>query len=225
MRCPLAVLVLLSAAVPAYAQDPVKVDPQHHKVEIENAHVRVLRITLGPGDKTPPHDHPASMAIFLTDARNRLSPAGGAVDESPRKRGDVVAVPGGKHTVENIGSERMEIVLVELKNPPMKQGKAVARDAATLDPKHYTVVAENDRARALRINYGPKEKSVMHDHPANVAVFLTGTKVMMHLPDGKSAEAAVERGGVQFSEAQSHQPETSSEGVQAVVVELKLAAR
>ena len=50
---------------------------------------------------------------------------------------------------------------------------ASAQDAAKVDPKHYKVELENDQVRVLRISYGPGEKSVMHSHPANVAVFLT----------------------------------------------------
>ena len=38
------VAVLLLARV-GLAQDPVKVDPKHHKVEFEDNQVRVLRIT------------------------------------------------------------------------------------------------------------------------------------------------------------------------------------
>ena len=34
-------LFLFACAIPALAQDPVKVDPQHYKVEFENANVRV----------------------------------------------------------------------------------------------------------------------------------------------------------------------------------------
>ncbi len=48
-----------------------------------------------------------------------------------------------------------------------------AQDAAKVDPKHYTVVSENDEVRILKVHYGPHEKSVMHSHPATVAVFLT----------------------------------------------------
>ena len=39
-------LGLLTASV--FAQDAVKVDPQHYKVEFENDQVRVLRIHYGP---------------------------------------------------------------------------------------------------------------------------------------------------------------------------------
>lgn len=52
-------VALVGLSSPAVAQDPVKVGPAHHKVELENAQVRVLRVTLEPGAKTPVHEHPA----------------------------------------------------------------------------------------------------------------------------------------------------------------------
>lgn len=224
MRSMVAVLTWLAFATPAFSQDPVTVDPRHHKVEIDNAHVRVLRITLAPGEETPPHDHPAGMAIYLTDAQSRISPVGAEVNEAPRRRGEVLAVTATKHTVENIGKAPSEVVFVEFKNPPMKAWSAGVRDAVKLDPKHYTVVAENDHARALRVRYGPNEESVMHDHPANVAVFLSAGNVMMTTPDGKTADLPARRGAVQFSDGETHLPTSSSDGIEVIVVELKTGA-
>ena len=48
-------LFLFACAIPALAQDPVKVDPQHYKVEFENANVRVLRVKVGAGEKSMRH--------------------------------------------------------------------------------------------------------------------------------------------------------------------------
>jgi glycine betaine/choline ABC-type transport system substrate-binding protein len=41
----------------------------------------------------------------------------------------------------------------------------------------YRVTFENDQVRLLRINYGPNEKSVMHEHPNSIAVFLTDGRI------------------------------------------------
>ena len=112
------VAVVLWMAVPALAQDPVKVDPAHHKVEFENDQVRVLRVTIAPGEKTPVHEHPAIVGVFLTDAKNRVTPVGGAPDETPRKAGQAIHVPAVKHVVENIGTNKVEIIVVELKGKP-----------------------------------------------------------------------------------------------------------
>jgi len=51
-----------------------------------------------------------------------------------------------------------------------------AQDATKVDAKHYTVLSENDQVRILKVHYGAHEKSVMHSHPATVAVFLTDAK-------------------------------------------------
>ena len=111
----MSVAALLFLALPALAQDPVKVDPAHHKVEMENEHVRVLRVTVPAGEKTAVHDHPAIVAVFLNDARMRVTPVGGKPDETPRKAGTTNALPAVKHVVENLGTTTAEIIVVELK--------------------------------------------------------------------------------------------------------------
>src|SRR5947208_4943442 len=55
------------------AEDPVKVDAKHYKVEVENKQVRVLRITYGPQEKTAMHGHPAGAVVFLTGSTFRFA--------------------------------------------------------------------------------------------------------------------------------------------------------
>jgi hypothetical protein len=40
---------------------------ESEKVEIENQWVRVLRVMQAPHDKSPMHEHPASVVVYLTD--------------------------------------------------------------------------------------------------------------------------------------------------------------
>ncbi len=54
-------------------QDPVKADPKHYKVELENDRVRVLRISYGPREKSVMHTHPDGIAVFLTENRARFT--------------------------------------------------------------------------------------------------------------------------------------------------------
>jgi polyisoprenoid-binding protein YceI len=44
-------LALFALSAPAMAQDAVKVDPKHYKVEFENDKIRVLRVNYGPHEK------------------------------------------------------------------------------------------------------------------------------------------------------------------------------
>ena len=98
----------------------------------------------------------------------------------------------------------------------------MAEDPVKVDPKHYTVVSENAQVRILRVHYGPHEKSVMHSHPAAVAVFLSGGSGKFAFPDGKTQDFTLKAGDVMYSAATTHLPEnTSDQAFDVIVVELK----
>ena len=97
-----------------------------------------------------------------------------------------------------------------------------AQDAVKTDPKHYSVVSENDQVRILKVHYGPHEKSVMHSHPNSVAVMLTDMKAEFTLPDGKKQNMTAKTGDAQYTPAQVHLPENTGEkGMDLILVELK----
>ncbi len=97
-----------------------------------------------------------------------------------------------------------------------------AQDAVKMDPKHYSVVSENDQVRILRVHYGPHEMSVMHSHPASVAVFLTDFTGQFTLPDGKKQALSSKAGEAQFTPAGTHLPENAGDkAMELILVELK----
>lgn len=100
---------------------------------------------------------------------------------------------------------------------------ARAQDPVKVDAKHYKVMLENDQVRVLRIHYNPKEKSVMHEHPASVVVFLTTSKAKFTLPDGTTVtDGGGKAGALRYTEAGKHLPEDiGTTPVEAVLVELK----
>jgi quercetin dioxygenase-like cupin family protein len=99
-----------------------------------------------------------------------------------------------------------------------------AQDAAKVDPKHYTVMSENDQVRILKVHYGPHEKTVMHSHPNSVAVFLTDSKVQFTDAAGKKTDMAAKAGDAQASPGGTHLPENVTDaGMDLILVELKAA--
>jgi quercetin dioxygenase-like cupin family protein len=120
----LAVLLVL-VSLSALAQDPVKVDSKHYKVEQENNQVRVLRIHYGAGEKSVMHEHPASVAVFLTDGDSKFTLPDGKTIESHFQAGQVQWEAAGKHLPENTGDKPFDLVLVELKGH-----KAAAKPAS-----------------------------------------------------------------------------------------------
>ena len=97
-----------------------------------------------------------------------------------------------------------------------------AQDPVKVDPKHYSVVLENDEVRVLHIHYAPGEKSVMHSHPDSVAVMLEDMRTKMTYPDGKNEEMSLRKGAAVFTRAGVHQPENIGTGpIDLIQVELK----
>lgn len=124
----------LAVAIPVMAQDPVKVDPKHYKVEFENATVRVLRIHYGPHEKSVWHWHPAGVAIAQTDAHIKFNLPGGKSMEQEMKAGQAVWSPGGKHLPENLSDSDMEVILVEQKVRRKRPAKKPATTNTTTTP-------------------------------------------------------------------------------------------
>ena len=117
-RVLLLVSVVCLALLTAKAQDPVKIDPKHYKVELENAQVRVLRIAYGPHEKSVMHDHPDGVAVFLTDHHVKFTYPDGKTEERHAKAGESAWSKAGKHLPENLSDKPFELILVELKGKP-----------------------------------------------------------------------------------------------------------
>ncbi|MDB5295489.1 MAG: secreted protein, partial [Phycisphaerales bacterium] len=100
-----------------------------------------------------------------------------------------------------------------------------APDVVTADPKHATLVFENDRVRIVRLRLPAHEMTPMHSHPDRVVVYLTDVKVRISLPDGSEGDADVKGGTAYWSTATVHAGEnTSDQPWEIVEVELKSRA-
>ena len=208
----------------AFAQDPAKVAPNACKILLDNQYVRVLQWTEAPHQKIPLHEHPALVSISLSASKTRFTLPDGKTREADSTAGQVTWSDPEKHSSENLGDKAEQVIQVELKKEPTAAMTAIAPadDAVTLDPKHYKVEFQNDRVRVLRIHYGPGEKSVMHAHPANVAVFLTDGQSKFTAPDGKATDAPFKAGQVMWSDNQKHLPQnTGAKPFELIVVELR----
>ncbi len=113
-----AILILGFFTQSAFAQDATKVDSTHYKVEFENDQVRVLRITYGPGEKSVMHEHPAGVAVLLSDQRAKFTFPDGKTEEISGKAGQTLWFPAVKHLPENLTDKPFELIFVEIKVKP-----------------------------------------------------------------------------------------------------------
>lgn len=98
------------------ALDPVKLDPKHYKIELENAEVRVLRARIEPHGITPLHEHLLNrVTVFLTDQDFRVTDSQGKVTLVKHKAGEAIWGTPLTHTEQNVSDQPFEVVAVELK--------------------------------------------------------------------------------------------------------------
>lgn len=198
-------LLLLSLAMTAAAQDPVKLSPDY-KVEIDNAWVRVLRVNHPPHAKIALHQHPAMLAVFLSDIHEKITAPDGTTRNLDGKAGEVRFNEATKHAEENLSGQPLEAVIIELK-PGAPKSPPITLDPVKLDAEHHIVAFENDRVRVIRTLLPPHVKSPMHEHPHYVVVYLTDLHTTMKLGDGRVVDNPRHRGDIAWRDALRHQTE------------------
>jgi len=95
--------------------DPVKLDPEHHLVPLENDRVSVLRTILEPHLKSPMHEHPHYVVVYLTVLHTTMTLGDGRTVDNPRRPGEMAWRDQLQHVTENIGDRTAMEIQVELK--------------------------------------------------------------------------------------------------------------
>jgi hypothetical protein len=99
------------------ALDPLRVDPQDYKLEIDNSQVRVLRVKIAPRKSVPMHEYVLNhVDVYFTDQNVRESPAAGKAVAAQHKAGDYSWNGPSKLKVENLSDKPFEAAIVEVKN-------------------------------------------------------------------------------------------------------------
>jgi mannose-6-phosphate isomerase-like protein (cupin superfamily) len=168
------------------------------------------------------HSHPAYVAVGFTNDYSRYTFPDGKANEERTKAGEVTYSKPVTHASEELAGATSEAVMVELKEPGADVAANTTLDAVKVDPKHYKVLIDNDQVRVLRARYGPHEKSVMHEHPAAVAVFMTDGQSKFTMPDGTSRDVTMKAHDAIWEDATTHLPEnTGDKPLEVIVIELK----
>src|ERR1041384_873977 len=83
--------------------DPLKVDPKHYKLELDNDQVRVVRVRFGPGEKGVQHEHALNHVVVYLN------------DQSKGKAGEFRLQPPETHSEENPLNHAVERIAIDLK--------------------------------------------------------------------------------------------------------------
>jgi quercetin dioxygenase-like cupin family protein len=177
------------------AQDPVKVDPTHYKMLIDNAAVRVLQISYAPGSKSVMHEHPDSVVVVLNGGKTKFTTPDGKSQEQDMAANSALYLPAGKHLPMNMGTTASLSILVEFKGAaPGKAALPTSRAGMTLD-----MLAEGPRAttyKATAATTFAEPAGTKHDFD-QVIIALAPTQMTLSI-DGKPAKTTWAKGDVQF---------------------------
>lgn len=86
------------------------------KVLLENSRVRVQYHDVAVDETVPMHTHPCYVAYVLQPYKAKLRSAGGAEKLVDRQPGDVFWGDPVTHSVQNLGTNAIHNLIVELKN-------------------------------------------------------------------------------------------------------------
>lgn len=129
-KTPLWIIATVSLATAAMAQTSTTADrwwkpeldattaaPQHHKVLLENDDVRVLEVTVAPGEREPLHVHryPAVMYVDASPHLIEHLQDGSSRDLGTRPPGTRWMPVAQGHAMENVGTVPLHAIRVELK--------------------------------------------------------------------------------------------------------------
>ena len=100
-----------------HADDAVNIAPHLHSVIFEDDKMRVLKVSVKPGDKAEMHWHPRNINYVLSTGTLRFNRPDGTTADVELSDGQVTSSPTeSSHAVENIGDTLVETIQVELKD-------------------------------------------------------------------------------------------------------------
>jgi quercetin dioxygenase-like cupin family protein len=183
-----------SGSALVFAQDPVKVDPSHYKVLVDNASVRVLEVNYEAGGKSVMHAHPDSVIIPLVASKVRFNTPDGKFTDQELPADSATCAPAGVHSPTNIGTTRVRAIVVELKGAKGTATLPAQRAGLTMKP-----LADCGQAVASRNTADPafaEPAGTKHDY--DQVVVALGSGQMSLSIDGKPAKTSWTKGDTAF---------------------------
>lgn len=189
------VSLLLLWSGPVATQDAVEVDPSHYKVVLENPSIRVLRVIMPPGAKSPGHQHPDAVVIAMRRIKVRFDGPNGKSEDREMSQESALYTPAGTYIAANIGTGAVNALVVEFKTPaPGKAALPPSRPG--LDMK---VLSEGPRALVYRTTVEPDfYEPADSKHAFDQLVIALGPTQLTLALQGKPARTTWTRGDVVF---------------------------
>jgi TonB family protein len=189
----LTLLLAILTASPCPAQESARIDLEHARAELENKHVRVVRLAV------PAHEivllkelRVESVVVSVRQASLKVIPEKGTPERWEAAPGSAMWMRGGVgHSLENDSDAAVEILVVELRDSYAFGRVSVPHsvlDPVALDPRHFRVALENEHLRVLLLHAGPHEVTQDAQFSAGVLISLYDAHTNKAWADGTHGE-------------------------------------
>jgi quercetin dioxygenase-like cupin family protein len=202
------------ASAPVLVED----EPLHHTV-LKNDSVRVLHLTLAPGERTLYHTHTHDrVAVNLSSTsitqQNYNQPEGPPTSTSPCEFSAITLVGNSfTHRVHNVGPVPFDVIDVEILQHP---------EAPSI-PTAAAVAGENPSARVYKWVLVPGSSLPMHRHVRPFLLVSTTTfQLKMSSPDGQSFTHEVQPGDFHWVDTKIIHSLSTKENITACIIEIEL---
>ena len=95
--------------------DAVTIAPHLHKIIFENERMRLLEVTVKPGERAEMHSHPENIVYILAPGVMRFTNQNNEPKDVTFKIGDTAYTKATTHAVENIGDTELKAIQMEFK--------------------------------------------------------------------------------------------------------------
>lgn len=169
--------------------------PDFYKVVAEMPGMRLVEMTLGPGQEDKAHDHPGHSMYFVQGGTLSITD----YDETGKSKDNAHEVeiptgappifPAGAHVVKNAGATEVKVVFIE----PTLECKPCGDIADYISPfevakECYKILAENDEWITGMLTMEVGQEDPIHHHRDHLIYVLEGDQVTIY-PGGDKEKA------------------------------------
>lgn len=189
-------LFFVALSFPLHAQEVAKSAAQAESGDPENRHTKLTRYTIPPQEEVAmPKLNNESVVICLEGELIKRTPGQGATETWEAGPGRAIWNRSGvAYWFKNESDLPVKLVVVEVKDfYGIEQQRVPASDydPVSIDPRHYSVVFENEGVRLLRLHLDPREEAQEVQFPFHLQIALRDVRANILPAVGKVKEEKI----------------------------------
>ena len=197
-------------------------DSKYHSVEFENDLLKIIRMSVRPGEHSSMYHHGRFIGLHLTDIDNLLTMPDGSTRSDKRKAHYVWESKSGEtHSVRNMREESSESIYIQLKGGYKPSAATVANGFdSEVTQILRKLLLEGDDFRVYKSVFPEGATEPEHSHNAKVTVFLNGGHILIQKSTGEEFEVKRATGEAVYGDEVVHSAKNIGPTMEVIILEL-----